>query len=459
MCQPNIVFILTDDQRYDTICALGNSEISTPNLDQLVNEGTSFTQAHIPGGTSAAICMPSRAMIHSGKTLFHIKDNGSNIPSEHITLGETLKNNGYFCYGTGKWHNGCESFNRSFHNGENIFFGGMWDHYNVPMCHYHADGIYPKTKFVQNFTTSNKISEPYCDEIKTGIHSTDLIANSAIDFLKNYSQNNPYFLYVSFLAPHDPRVMPEKYKNMYDPEKISVPKNFMEYHNVDFGIQNMRDETLSPFPRTIEEVKKHTADYYAMISHLDERIGEIIAVAKKKSENTIIIFAADNGLAIGRHGYFGKQNLFDHSVRIPLILSGCSVPKGKQISNYVYLMDIYPSLCDLLGIETPKSVEGISFIPCILEQIPIRKQLYFAYNDRIRAVKDEQYKLMVYKTTNGKKIQMFDLVNDPNELHDISEDSKYQQKKKELNTYLIQFKTDWGDEKHLLGRNFWKTGV
>ena len=124
MKKPNIVFIVTDDQRFNTIHALGNEEIITPNMDWLVQNGTSFMQAHIPGGTSGAVCMPSRAMIHTGRTLFSLDGEGQTIPKEHKTLGETLRKNGYFAYGTGKWHNGPPAFTRSFDMGNEIFFGG-----------------------------------------------------------------------------------------------------------------------------------------------------------------------------------------------------------------------------------------------------------------------------------------------------------------------------------------------
>jgi len=130
--KPNIVFFFTDDQRFDTINVLGNNEIITPNLDRLAGQGTVFTQAHIPCGTSGAICMPSRAMLNTGRTLFHIKGAGEDIPPEHTLLGEALQKSGYNCFGIGKWHNGSSSYARSFNAGAEIYFGGMGDHWNRP---------------------------------------------------------------------------------------------------------------------------------------------------------------------------------------------------------------------------------------------------------------------------------------------------------------------------------------
>ena len=140
----------------NAIHALGNEEISTPNMDWLVHQGTSFTRAHIPGGTASAVCMPSRAMINSGKTLFHLEESGRNIPTDHVTMGQCFLQNGYHAMEIGKWHNGVESFFRSFDDGANIFFGGMWDHWNVPVNDFKEDGKYDKQiHFTPNFSASS----------------------------------------------------------------------------------------------------------------------------------------------------------------------------------------------------------------------------------------------------------------------------------------------------------------
>lgn len=142
---PNVLFLFTDDQRFDTIGALGNPCVHTPSLDRLVSRGTAFTHAHIPGGISAAVCMPSRAMLHTGRTLFHLDGAGADIPPEHVTIGEYLGSRGYRTWGTGKWHNGASSFARSFSDGAEIFFGGMDDHWNVPVFDYDPEGRYDGT--------------------------------------------------------------------------------------------------------------------------------------------------------------------------------------------------------------------------------------------------------------------------------------------------------------------------
>lgn len=362
MKKPNIVFIVTDDQRFNTIHALGNDEIITPNMDWLVQNGTSFTQAHIPGGTSGAVCMPSRAMINTGRTLFSLDGEGQSIPKEHKTLGETLRENGYFAYGTGKWHNGPPAFTRSFDMGHEIFFGGMWDHWNVPTNYYDPTGEYDnEINFVGNFFQSNEVTKVHCDKFNPGKHSSELLAETSVHFIDEYKEEKPFFLYTAFLAPHDPRTMPEEYKKLYDPEKIKLPENFTS-HPAFFGVQDIRDEVLAAYPRSKQEIKKHIAEYYGMITHLDHEIGKIIDAVRRKGEleNTIFILAGDNGLAVGCHGLMGKQNHYEHSIRIPLIFAGANIPKNKRVEKYVYLLDIYPTLCELLGIEQPESVEGLS---------------------------------------------------------------------------------------------------
>lgn len=221
MSKPNIVFFFTDDQRFDTIHALGNTAIKTPNIDKLVARGTTFTHAHIPCGTSGAVCMPSRAMLHSGRGLFHIEKQGEQIPEEHTTLGETLGANGYRTFGTGKWHNGRPSFNRSFMDGDEIMFGGMADHWNVPVYHYDPSGKYDtKLPKCPNPMNTNREIFRSADHINSGVHSSEMVCNAGINFIKKQNDDQPFFAYIAFLAPHDPRVMPERFKTMYDPAQI-----------------------------------------------------------------------------------------------------------------------------------------------------------------------------------------------------------------------------------------------
>lgn len=457
---PNVLFILADDQRYGTIRALGNDEINTPNLDRLVGMGTSFMNAHIPGGTTSAICMPSRAMINSGCTLFRFADNGKNLPECYTTMGQAFKESGYNCFGTGKWHNGVNSFVRSFSDGKDIFFGGMWDHWNVPVCDYREDGCYDREiPFVPNFSANSTPVKVLADRINAGVHSTDLFCGDAAEYIKNYESDEPFFIYLSFLAPHDPRTMPEKYKNMYDPEKITLPPNFKPMPEFSYGWETGRDENTAGFPRRPEEVRQHIADYYAMISHIDDNVGELLSVLDEKgiTDDTVIVFCGDNGLAIGQHGLMGKQNIYEHSTKLPLVMAGPGIPRNKRLDQYVYLLDIYPTLCDLCGIDIPGSVEGKSFAKMFSDDSFVtRPDIYYAFQARIRGVADGRYKLVEFRSEQLKLTQLFDLEADPWETMNFFGHKGYEEITARLRKRMLEYREEWDEESHLYGRQFWE---
>jgi len=460
MKRPNIVFFFTDDQRFDTIHALGNAAIQTPNMDKLVARGTTFTHAHIPCGTCGAVCMPSRAMLHTGRSLFHLDREGQQIPQDHTTLGQALRENGYRTFATGKWHNGKESFNRSFADGADIFFGGMTDHWNVPAHHYDPSGEYDtQLPICVDPMHSKEVTYRHADHITPGLHSSEMVCNAGIDFIKRQDGSEPFFAYISFLAPHDPRVMPQKFRQMYDPKDIELPPNFAGGHPFDTGALRIRDEELAGFPRSPEEVKEHIADYYAMISHLDFELGRVVAALEEKGmlDDTLIVFAGDNGLAIGQHGLFGKQSCYEHSVRVPLIFAGPGVPEGQKTDAYAYLFDILPTLCGLADIPVPASVEGKDLAPCMQNKDEKnRDTLYFAYAECQRGVKDRQYKLIEYAVAGkARQTQLFDLVNDPWETRNLATHPDYADKLAELRNELMRLRDEWDDMKHPLGEAFW----
>jgi len=459
MSKPNIVFFFTDDQRFDTIHAVNNPEISTPNLDRFVERGTTFLNGYIMGGSCGAVCMPSRAMLHTGRTLYRIERHGQGVPEDHALLGETLQRAGYKSFGTGKWHNGTRSYARSFNAGAEIFFGGMSDHWNVPACDYDPTGEYPMTPKIDNPGSSNKVTWRRCNHIKTGRHSSDLFADASVDFIDNDSGDKPFFMYISFTAPHDPRSMPETFLQMYDPEKVSLPENFMPEHPFNNGWMRGRDEVLAGFPRTEPEVRRHIAEYYAMISHLDDSIGRVMAKLTEKGvlEDTIIVFAGDNGLAVGQHGLMGKQNVYDHSVHVPLIFAGPGIPQGEQREALAYLLDIFPTLCELVGGEIPETVEGKSLVTAMREpKEGIREYLHFAYEGFHRGIRDRQYKLIEY-VVGGKHVQtqLFDLVNDPRETINLADTIEHSETLARLRSELKKWQTEYGDTQEQ-GQGFWE---
>lgn len=207
-----------------------------------------------------------------------------------------------------------------------------------------------------------------------------------------------------------------------------------------------RDEELAPWPRTPEIVRQHLADYYASITFLDAQVGRILDALKAGglSEKTVVIFASDHGLAIGSHGLFGKQNIYDHSMHAPLILAGPGIPKRKKADALCYLLDVFPTLGDLVGVPPPEGSEGKSLAPVLRgTATKVRDSLFTAYTKVQRAVRDERWKILVYPRIN--KTQFFDLENDPCEMKDLSGDPAHADDLKRLTSLLESAQSEYGD--------------
>jgi len=425
--KPNVIVLLTDDQRHDTIHVLGNDVIQTPTLDALCAAGTAFTRAYIMGGNQGAVCVPSRAMVLTGRTLWRA---ASSVATASL-WPEVFQKAGYATFGTGKWHNGPASYARCFGGGGTIFFGGMSDHLKVPIHDFDPAGQYPK------------------DAARTGEKfSSELFSDTAIRFLREYKDSRPFFLYVAYTAPHDPRMPPGKFAALYPPEKMPLPKNFSPEHPFDNGELNVRDEMLAPHPRTPGVVQKHIADYYGMISHLDAQIGRVLAALDEtgRAGDTIVIFAGDNGLALGQHGLFGKQSVYEHSVRVPLILRGPGVPAGERREAFAYLFDIFPTVCEVAGVPAPDTVEGKSLMPVLKDKSArVRDTVFTAYRDFQRSVRDERYKLIKYAVKGERRTQLFDLVEDPWEMKDLSAEPGHAGQLAALEARLREWQKQTGD--------------
>ncbi|WP_372756125.1 sulfatase-like hydrolase/transferase [Mariniflexile sp.] len=413
---PNVLFIFTDDQRADAIGASGNTYIKTPNIDKLSQEGIRFDNAYVMGGNHGAVCAASRAMLMSGKSLFHVYDKLKG----HTTMPMYFNQFGYESFGTGKWHNEAAVFEASFHKGKNVMTMGMADHFSVP---------------VRDLDANGKLT----DAVEKGF-STDLFADATIEYLNNYAKDKsekPFFCYVAFNAPHDPRSPRVDYIGMYKNESIPLPGNFKPYHPFKFDDMNIRDETLGAWPRTPELINASLEDYYALISHMDGRIGDIIQTLKdnKLYDNTIIVFASDNGLGIGSHGLLGKQNLYEHSIKVPLIMCGPGINKNQESDALLYLYDLFPTLADLCKLPQPKNIDGENFTPLLKgKTITTRKSLYTAYRNTVRAVRTDEWKLIKYPNQNYQ--QLFNLVNDPLELNNLAELPENKNKVDELSKLM-----------------------
>jgi arylsulfatase A-like enzyme len=404
-------------------------------MNFICRNGTYFPKVYIHGGNCPAVCMPSRAMLHTGRSLFAIHGTGETIPADHVLMAEHFRKQGYATFGTGKWHNGAAAYARSFSAGGSIFFGGMDDHWNVPVCDYHADGCYPEpkphawisgTKDAEGQPEREMVGQCF-DKIDPTRHSTDLFSESAAEWLtQRKDREQPFLMYVAFMAPHDPRTMPQHYRNMYDETALTLPPNLMPHHPFDNGELAVRDERLATFPRTATEVSRHLAEYYAMISHLDNAIGRILDALKASGsyDDTIIVLAGDNGLALGSHGLMGKQNLYEHSIGVPLLMAGPGIPEGGICAGGCYLHDLFPTLCDLTGLPQPGSMAGgQSLAGALTGSAPsIHRTMLFAYRHIQRAAICGNDKIIVYNAPGSKTIQLFNLADDPWEMRDLAAD-------------------------------------
>ena len=387
---PNILHIHADDLRPDGAHALGNPQLITPNFDKIVEQGISFTHCYTMGSMTGAVCTPSRTMMLTGRSWQRIPgamDAAQNAKDPSTFLPRVMEAAGYQTWHIGKHGNG-------FVKGLNEYEKTIQDE---------ANGSTPDN------------NRP---------NASKRLADSTIVFLKNRKLNHdsrPFYAYVAPPVPHDPRLAEKRFHQMYDPAKIQLSPAFMPLHPFDNGIMTVRDEKLAPWPRTPEDTKQQTADYYSCISCLDYHVGRILAELKASGEwdNTIIIFSGDNGLSLGEHGLFGKQNLYEFGgMHVPLVIAGPGIQKGKT-DALVYLMDLFPTITELGGAKNPEGVEGVSLMPVVKgEKANVRDVLYTAFRDCQRAIRDDRWKLIRYPLVYVT--QLFDLKNDPHELNNLA---------------------------------------
>jgi len=414
--RPNILFLFADDQRADTIAALGNPIIKTPGLDRLAHSGMAFNRAYMQGGFNAATCVPSRAMLLSGQNLFHIDEKLMRAE----TWPEAFGRAGYTTFISGKWHNGDASLLRSFQIARSMFTGGMTNPMHA-MLREVADGKVGEARL------SSK-------------HACEVFADETIRFLKEQSEypDASFFAYVPFDAPHDPHIVPPDFPISYDPAKIPLPPSYLPQHPWDNGEMTVRDEQLLPWPRPPDQVRAMIADYYRYISYLDSQIGRVLDALEQSpfAKNTIVVFSADSGVARGSHGLIGKQSLYEFdSVRVPLLISGPGIPANQRTDAMCYLFDVLPTLGKMCGVTGPTTSDGIDFSATLRDPaIPARSSMIFAYKSVQRAVCDARWKLIRYPQVD--RTQLFDLQNDPHEAVNLADNSEHAAKVAELTALL-----------------------
>ena len=415
--RPNILHIHADDHRPDGLHALGTPLLQTPNLDTLVERGMTFTRCYTMGSMVGAVCAPSRAMLLTGRSWLRIPGGGAaaaDAADPSTFLPRVMAAAGYQT-----WHMGKA--------GESNAFGTGLKHFEIHIPD-EGSGTSPE---------------------KDRAHCSRRLADKTIEFLESRDadgEQRPFYAYLAPPVPHDPRSAEPQFHKLYDPAQIPLSPAFMPQHPFDNGEMTVRDEKLAPWPRTPENTRQQLADYYACITGLDHHVGRIFEQLKKSGQwdNTIIIFSADNGLSMGEHGLFGKQNLYEFGgMHVPLVVAGPGIAQGKS-EAFVYLMDLFPTFAEFAGAKIPDGVEGKSIVPILTgKQTKVRDVLYTAYRGCQRAIRDDRWKLIRYPLVD--RTQLFDLQADPLELNNLADKPEHAAKIVELTALLTKEMASYAD--------------
>ncbi len=437
--KPNVLFIFADDLAYNCINNMGNSEVQTPNLDRLAKQGTTFTHAYNMGAWGGAVCVASRTMLNTGQFIWRAHANMPKLKNEYANQkrlwSQRMESAGYETYMTGKWHVRAPA--------DKVF--GTTKHIRGGMPNQVPEG-YHRTK-----SPDDKTWLPWDPKHggfwKGGKHWSEVVADDSIEFLQTAKQSdNPFFMYIAFNAAHDPRQSPKEFVDRYPLDKIKVPQPFYEEYPHSLPMKKIRDEVLAPFPRTEYAVKVNRQEYYAIITHMDQQIGRILDSLEESgmADNTYIFFTADHGLAVGHHSLMGKQNMYDHSLRVPFYVAGPDIEKDQRNSAKIYMQDVMATSLELAGADS-KGVQFTSLLPLLRgESKKIYESIFGCYMKTQRAVIVGDYKLIVYPGL--KKTLLYNLKNDPIEANNLADDPVQADRIKELMAELRKLQNEMEDD-------------
>lgn len=423
--RPNVLFILADDQSpFDLKVYDATSKLETPNLDRIAAEGIVLDAAHHMGSWSGAVCTPSRHMIMSGRSVWHIpnrgKGNGNPNVSDPSLVPPELAN-----------YTMAPVFNRAGYD-------------TMRTC-----------KRGNSYDAANKLFTVVHEATKRGgTHETGSAwhADRVLDYLNQRDSSkdqDPFLIYFGFSHPHDTRdgtselnakygAVNHKDKTTFppaNPNQPQLPINYLPEHPFHHGHPGLRDEVKvsGVWERRDERtIRNELGREFACGENIDIQIGRVLDKLEAMGEldNTYIFYTADHGMAIGRHGLQGKQNLYEHTWRVPFIAKGPGIPKGIRAPGNIYLMDVLATVCELTGVDTPKTSEGISFAPVLFGKKPIvRDTLFGVYcggtKPGMRCVKKGDWKLIKYDVLDGevRETQLFNLASNPNEFLDQHHDA------------------------------------
>ncbi|MEM8955583.1 MAG: sulfatase-like hydrolase/transferase [Verrucomicrobiota bacterium] len=414
----NILFIIVDDQSpLDLKIYNPDSPLDTPNIDRLAAEGMTIDDAHHMGAWVGGVCTPSRHMIMSGRTVWHIPDKpnrSSNNPNN--TNPERVPPN------------------LANHTMPAVFNDAGYD--TMRTC-----------KNGNSYEAANELFTVRHDATKRGgtpETGSEWHGDQVMNYLKERQANNdtdPFLIYYGFSHPHDVRdgtpELLEKYGAVNHTDKENVPPanpkqpvlppNYLPEHPFHHGHPNLRDEVAVPGvweKRDERTIRNELGREFACSENIDIQVGRVLDQLEEMGEldNTYIIYTADHGMAIGRHGLQGKQNLYEHTWQVPYIVKGPGIEPGTRAKGNIYLLDSLATICDLAGIAAPPTSEGISFKPVLTgEKDTVRDTLYGVYcggtKPGMRSVKQGDWKLIKYDVMDGEvqETQLFNLTENPNE--------------------------------------------
>ncbi len=422
--KPNILFIIADDQSpFDFKAYDPSSPLDAPVIGSLAVDGMTFDAAYHMGSMSGAVCSPSRTMIMSGRTLWHLPPRGKkHLKREQgITNGRDILNNTLPAV-----------FNRAGYDTMRTCKKG--NSYSLANAQF---------KVVHDATKRGGTAES-----GSAWHGQQVI--NYLNEREKKDDRNPFFIYFGFSHPHDVRdgtpELLEKYGAVNHRERKSLPPanpkapklplNWLPKHPFHHGHPGLRDEVSVGGVwerRDKVTIRNEIGRQLACSENIDQQVGRVLKKLKAMGEldNTYIIYTADHGMAIGRHGLQGKQNLYEHTWRVPLFVKGPGIKAGSRVTGNVYLLDTLSTLCDLAGIAIPATSQGRSFKPVLMgKQDTIRDVLYGAYcggtKPGMRSVRKGDWKLIKYDVMDGKvrQTQLFNLRENPHEYIVENHDSK-----------------------------------
>jgi arylsulfatase A-like enzyme len=379
-------------------------------------------------------------MMNTGRFIWRAQAVESNLAEEveqRRMVSQLMSDAGYETFVSGKWHVKIDA-DKIFDHVEHIRPGMPAD----------TPSSYQRPNDKGDWTAWDEKLGGFWEG---GKHWSEVLAEDGAAFLKTAaSSDRPFYMYLAFNAPHDPRQSPKSFVDLYDRDEILIPVNFMPENPFMEAMgagKSLRDEKLAPWPRTHAAVQLHRQEYYALISHLDEQIGKILAALEEtgQADNTYIVMTADHGLACGQHGLLGKQSMYEHSMKAPLMVVGPGIPAGKRIDTPVYVQDFTATALEWAGVKQPEHVEFKSLLPLIRGERDSQYDLiYGAYeSNKQRMVRKDNWKLIHYPGVD--QYLLFNLQADPAETHDLAADPSLEQKLAELKVDLHTIMDRMGD--------------